>query len=86
MKKSHSKLLKNEPVCMCKVGWCVGLGQEGDCLREGGENFLKYFKMGWNRKEGGGGQKFLKRRAETPLQTMNNFVLLKNNSFTGFTT
>ena len=60
MKKSHSKLLKNEPVCMCKVGWCVGLGQEGDCLREGGENFLKYFKMGWNRKEGGRSKIFKK--------------------------
>ena len=52
MKKSHSKLLKNEPVC--KVGWCVrcgGLGQEGDCLHESEGNFLKYFKMGWNKKE-----------------------------------
>ena len=28
MKKSHSRLSKNEPVCMCKEGWCVGLGQE----------------------------------------------------------
>ena len=25
--KSHSKLSKNEPVCMCKEGWCIGLGQ-----------------------------------------------------------
>ena len=24
--KSHSKLFKNEAVCMCKKGWCVGLG------------------------------------------------------------
>ena len=29
MKKSHSKLCKNEPLCMCKEGWCVRLGQEG---------------------------------------------------------
>ena len=37
MKKSHSKLPKNEPVCMCKEGWCVELAQEGDlCVRVGG--------------------------------------------------
>ena len=24
--KSHSKLFKNEAVCMCKKGWCVGVG------------------------------------------------------------
>ena len=29
VKKSHSKLSKNEPVWMCKEGWFVGLGQEG---------------------------------------------------------
>ena len=34
MKKGHSKLFQNEPACMCKKGWCVGLGQEGGCLRE----------------------------------------------------
>ena len=37
MKKSHSKLPKNEPVCMCKECWCVELAQEGDlCVRVGG--------------------------------------------------
>ena len=36
--KSHSKLPKNEPVCMCK-GW--GLG-----------SYSKYSKREWNRKEG----------------------------------
>ena len=36
IKKSHSKLSKNDPVCMCKESWCVGLGQEGGSLREGG--------------------------------------------------
>ena len=36
MKKSHSKLSKNEHVCICKEGWCVGLGQEGVvCVRWG---------------------------------------------------
>ena len=30
MKKSHSKLSKNEPVCVFKEGWCVRLGQEGE--------------------------------------------------------
>ena len=52
MKKGHSKLSKNEPVCMCKRGWCVGLGQEEGCLRESGGNCLKYLKKGWDRKEG----------------------------------
>ena len=42
MKKSHSKLSKNEPVCMCMKGWCLGLGQEEVCLCEGEENCLKY--------------------------------------------
>ena len=27
---------KNESVCICKEGWCVGLGQEGGCLCDGG--------------------------------------------------
>ena len=54
MKKSHSNLTKNERVCMCDEGWCVGSGQERGCLREGWVNFLKYLKRGWNRKEGRG--------------------------------
>ena len=37
---------------MGKEGWCAELGQEGGCLSEGGENCLKYFKRGYNRKEG----------------------------------
>ena len=32
MKKSHSKLSKNEPVRMCKESWCVRLRKEGSCL------------------------------------------------------
>ena len=54
-------------------------------LREGGGNYLKYIKKGWNRKEGrgnkvfkrgGGGGKLsqglgaLKKGTGTPLQTM----------------
>ena len=38
---------------MCMEGWCVGLEQEGGCLRES-ENCLKYLKKVWNRKEGSG--------------------------------
>lgn len=29
MEKGHSNLYKNEPVCICKEDWWVGLGQEG---------------------------------------------------------
>ena len=40
---------------MCKESWCVGLGQEGGSLREGGGGVggdcLKYLQRGWNRKE-----------------------------------
>ena len=43
MKKCHSKLSKNEPVCR--------LGQEWDSLCEGGKNCLKYLKRGWKRGE-----------------------------------
>ena len=50
--KSQLKLSKKEPVCTFKESWCVGLGQEGGCLPEGGENCLKYFKREWNREEG----------------------------------
>ena len=49
--KSHSKLSKNETVCMCKEGWCFGLGQEGGSLCEGERNCLKYLEKGWNIKE-----------------------------------
>ena len=38
MKNSHSKLSENEPICMCKEGWCVGSGYEGGTLREDGGN------------------------------------------------
>ena len=37
MKKIHLKLSENEPVCMCKEGWCAGLGQEEGCLHEQGK-------------------------------------------------
>ena len=69
MKKSHSELSKNEPVCMCKEGWYVGLGQEGVFLREGGGNCMKYLKKRWGKKEegkqnfhkkGGGGASWVK--------------------------
>ena len=46
MKKSCSKLSKNEPVSTFKEIWCVGLGQEEGPLCEGGGNCLKYFKRG----------------------------------------
>ena len=66
IEKSHSKLSRNESVCKCKEGWCLGLGQEGGCLCEGVRNCLKYLKMGWN----GLGQGCLKKGAGTPLRTM----------------
>ena len=44
MNKSHSKLSKNEPVCIYKEGWCVRLDQGGGCLHAGGNVCLKYFK------------------------------------------
>ena len=34
MKKSYSKLSKNESVCMCEEGWCVGIEQKVASLRE----------------------------------------------------
>ena len=46
LKENHSKFSKNQPVCMCKEGWCVGLWQEGGSLGEGGRNCLKYLKGG----------------------------------------
>ena len=52
MKKSHSTLSKNKPVCTCREGWCVGLGQEGVSLRESVGNCLKYFKQGEIEKRG----------------------------------
>ena len=60
MNKSHSKLSKNEPVCICEESWCLGLGQEGGCLREGRGNCLKYLKRWWNRKKGRGNKNFKK--------------------------
>ena len=48
MKKSYSELSKNEPVCICKEGWCVGLGELRGCLRKGvlSEIPFKNFKKG----------------------------------------
>ena len=47
---------------MCKGGWCVvDQGRRG--LREGWGNCLKYFKRGWNRKEGGEA-KILKKKGQ----------------------
>ena len=53
MKKSHSKLSKNEPVCICKEGWCFGLEQERGCLREGGWTVWNTLKGGGTEKTGG---------------------------------
>ena len=39
---------------MCKEGWCVRLG------RKGLGNCLRYFKRGWNKKEGRGNKDFKK--------------------------
>ena len=56
-------------------------------MREGGENCLKYLKMGWNRKEGSGNKDFKKGAQAgsrggclkkggtgTPLRTMIQFL------------
>ena len=44
--RSHSKLSENEPLCICKKGWCVRLGQEGVSYQKGEGNCLKYPKRG----------------------------------------
>ena len=46
-------LSKNETVCICKIRWCVGLGQERGCLHEGWGNCMKYLKRGRIEKRGG---------------------------------
>ena len=43
---------------MCKEGWCVKLGLKE--VAEGGGNYPKYLKRGWNRKEGRGNKDFKK--------------------------
>ena len=58
MKKSHSKLSKNELVSTCEEGLCVGIGQEVGYLHEGGGYCQKYVKRGWNRKVGSGYKNF----------------------------
>ena len=58
MKKCHSELSKNEPVCR--------LGQEWSSLCEGGKNCLKYLKRGWKRGEWK--QTFLKRGRQAGLR------------------
>lgn len=50
----HSKLCKNETVCICNSAG-------GGSLREDGGNSLKYLKGLWNRNDGGGGNKNFKR-------------------------
>ena len=45
MKKSHSKLSKNEPVCMCKENVCW-IRAGGGSPHEGRGNCLKYLKRG----------------------------------------
>ena len=44
MKKVIVSCLKMNPLCMYMEGWCVGLGPKEGCLREDGENCLKYLK------------------------------------------
>ena len=53
---------ENEPVCMCKEGWCVRLGQEGGSLCKGGGIVWNCLKRGWNRKEGSGSKNVKKGR------------------------
>ena len=64
MKKSRSKLSKNELVCMCKDGCCVGLRLKEGCLSKGGENCLKYLTKVWKRKDGRENKIFLKKRGK----------------------
>ena len=52
MEKGHSNLYKNEPVCICKEDWWVGLGHGESCLCEGRGNCLKCLKMGGKKKRG----------------------------------
>ena len=40
MKKSYSKLSKNESVSMCGEGWCVGIEQKVGSLTEGGGGII----------------------------------------------
>ena len=61
MKRIHSKLSQNEPVCMCIEVWFIGLRQEGDCLCKCEENCLKDLLMGLIRKEYRGNKKFKRR-------------------------
>ena len=44
--KSPSKFSKNEPVCMCKEGWCVQLWQERGSLHQGTGIVWNTFKVG----------------------------------------
>ena len=59
---------------MCKEGWYVGLWQEGGCLHEGCGNNSKYFKRGWDRKEGRGNKDF--KGGQVPLinSSINSFL------------
>ena len=61
MKKSHSKLYKNKPLCMCKEVRCVRLGKERDCLCEDGGTVWNTLKEGGIEKRGRE-TKILKRR------------------------
>ena len=51
--KSCSKCTKNEPVCICKISWCVGLRQQRSCLDKGGGNCMKYLVRGRIEQRGG---------------------------------
>lgn len=57
MEKGYLNLYKNEPVCICKEDWWVGLGHGEGCLCEGRGNCLKCLKMG-GKKRGEGKHRF----------------------------
>ena len=67
--KKNSKWFKNEPVCMCKKCWFVGLGQEGGCCWEG-ERRGQETKLLKSVGQAGSGGGCLKKGVESSIQTM----------------
>ena len=57
---------------MCKVGWCIGLVQEGRVLHEGGGELSEIPSKEVEQKRREGKQRFLKGKwgPGTPLRTM----------------
>ena len=75
---------------MCKKGWCVGLGQEGGCLRVGGGTTWNTLK-GVEIEKRGGETKILKwgqaksrdeclKKGEEGLEPLTNYVITNLNS------